>query len=899
MFVHNYTCFTKPMLKLMKRTVSSAILILITALASLPVCAQYEFRTIDTSDGLPSNSVRAIIQDRHGLIWIGTGQGLCSFDGNNVNEEPFAPPVMSRYVNCMLLDHEGSIWLGTDDAVYRLNAPSNPILLTEEVVNCITDDSKGSIWIGTRARGVFRCFKDDTDGEWHQQQFADGQTVENIFVDRNGLLWVFCMDGTALNFDNLSGSMQPAGIRWPQGRPGRVVQTYQDPSGDIWLCTWDDGIYKLSQNSLDAQITVFTGAPGMNHVHSARSIEPYILVVGSDDGLARLDLLSGTIRTDGRKKFIYAIYDDAEFGLWVGSYFSGVHYRILNDYRRFITYPLSETGECIVSCFTQTPDGALWAGSDNMGVIRFDKETGQPMAQFLPDRNVHALLPWRGGLLAGSYSGGIDLLNYSTGSATRLVTESVYSLATDADDNLWFGTMNEIFRMHLPQGKPELMLSGVGLVTSAKVSQDGTVWFATENKGLLSYNPIEGTWRQYTRQDGVESQSINSLYISASGLLIAAGNEGISYLQPGMSRFTPVFPQGNPNVLYATSDMRNIWYTTSNGLYKYNTHDGNTEYFGGEAGLYDGGFITGSGFTSDDGRIWLGTYMGATSFHPGNIRINQYSPPAVLTGVTFRNRNRAGLIKPDLRMRPDDKLHETATPHRYNNVTFSYSALSYRVPSRNSYMIMLEGFDTEWIETGHSSTTYTNLPAGRYTFKVLSCNSDRVWSGSETTFEFTIRPRMMFSNLAILIYALLFILAGVQALHYFNYKVQELSQKKMDSFVREFEQTEKERRTMDFEKKMREVIARNLSNPDLSSEMLADSLYVSRSGLFAKVKEITGSTPHQLILDARLEEAARLLQEGTHTVHDVCVMVGFNSSNYFSRCFKQKYGCTPRDWNNK
>jgi AraC-like DNA-binding protein/streptogramin lyase len=436
-------------------------------------------------------------------------------------------------------------------------------------------------------------------------------------------------------------------------------------------------------------------------------------------------------------------------------------------------------------------------------------------------------------------------------------------------------------------------------VTSIKVSQDGTVWFATLDKGLLSYNPIEGTWKQYTRQDGVESQSINSLYISASGLLIAAGNEGLSYLQPGLSRFTPLYPRDNPNVLYATSDMRNIWYTTSKGLYRYNTHDGSTEYYGGEAGLHDGGFIAGSGFTSDDGRIWLGTYMGVTSFHPGNIQTNQYSPPAVLTDVTFRNRSRSGTIRPALRINLDDDTHESATPHRYNNVTFSYSALSYRVPSRNSYKIMLEGFDDDWIETDLSSTTYTNLPAGQYTFKVLSCNSDRIWSDTQTAFQFTIRPRIVFSNMAIAIYLLLVLLAGIKTLHYFNYKVQELSQRKMESFVREFEQSEKERRTMDFEKKMREIIMQNLSNPDLSSEMLADSLYVSRSGLFAKIKEITGSTPHQLIQDARLEEAARLLQEGTHTVHDVCEMVGFNSSNYFSKCFKQKYGCTPRDWNNQ
>ena len=882
----------------MKRTSTILLFILLSFLFNR-TWAQTEHRTLDTGRGLPSNTVRAIIQDRHGLVWIGTGDGICTFDGNQVTPIPFAREGMSNYVDYMHIDRNGAIWAGTDDAVYCLNANERAIFETGFVTTDIIDDNEGNIWIGTRDNGICQ-YSRTADGSYAMRHFAQGQTVEELFIDNRETLWAFCAEGTILNYVSQSGTMNTVTPVWKERFPLRVTAAYQDPTGDMWLCTWDKGVYKLDPNTLEIHKTAFTGAPGMNRIHCARSIEPYILVVGSDDGLARLDLLSGTMRTDRRKQFIYYIMVDAEDGLWIGSYYSGIHYRILDNYRRFITYPLSQDDECIVSCFTQTPDGSMWAGSDNLGVIRFDKNTGAVTGRFLAGSNVHSLLPWNGKMLVGSYSGGIDLLNYKTGRAVRLTNENVYSMAFDNEGFLWFGTLNDIYRMSAPYGTPERMYESTGLVSSIKTDADGTVWCATEGCGLLSYYPVEGTWKIHSSDDGIESASINSLYLSGGGLLIASGDKGLSYSRPGAGRFSTIRPKQTDQVLFAASDAQNIWFTTTNGLYRYDMLGDNTDYFGGETGLYEGGFIAGSGFVSDDGRIWLGTYKGVSSFYPGNIRNNLYSPAPLMTGVTFRTKVRAGRINPDININPEETAsREITMKHKYNNVTFTYAALSYKVPQRNRYMTMLEGFDDEWITTNLNRTVYTNLPAGDYTFKVRSCNSDGVWSSQITSVNFTIRPHILQSKVATILYLLLFIIIALIGIHLENKRVQEITDRKMNSFVREFERTEKERRTMDFEKKMREIIVQNLSNPDLSSEMLADSLFVSRSSLFAKVKEITGATPHQLIQDARLEEAARMLSEGRYTVSDVCEKVGFNSSNYFSKCFKQKYGCNPRDWNNK
>lgn len=99
-----------------------------------------------------------------------------------------------------------------------------------------------------------------------------------------------------------------------------------------------------------------------------------------------------------------------------------------------------------------------------------------------------------------------------------------------------------------------------------------------------------------------------------------------------------------------------------------------------------------------------------------------------------------------------------------------------------------------------------------------------------------------------------------------------------------------------FVSKLKELIDKNISNPELSVAQLAEELCVSRSGLFAKIKAATGDTPNNMISDARLAKAQQLLLEGKKPISEICYLVGFSSPSYFSRCFDKKFGMTPHAW---
>lgn len=97
-------------------------------------------------------------------------------------------------------------------------------------------------------------------------------------------------------------------------------------------------------------------------------------------------------------------------------------------------------------------------------------------------------------------------------------------------------------------------------------------------------------------------------------------------------------------------------------------------------------------------------------------------------------------------------------------------------------------------------------------------------------------------------------------------------------------------------RKLQTLIEENFSNQDLNVDFLADHLGISRSGLYAKIRSLAEVTPNELIQITRLKKAAELLAEGKYRISEICYMVGFNSSSYFSRCFQKQFGMKPGEF---
>ena len=92
------------------------------------------------------------------------------------------------------------------------------------------------------------------------------------------------------------------------------------------------------------------------------------------------------------------------------------------------------------------------------------------------------------------------------------------------------------------------------------------------------------------------------------------------------------------------------------------------------------------------------------------------------------------------------------------------------------------------------------------------------------------------------------------------------------------------------------TINKQLNNSDLSVDMIADEVGISRVHLHRKMKELTGQTPHDFIRTLRLKQAANLLTTQNMNITEVVYACGFSNPTSFSTLFKSVYGMSPREY---
>jgi len=122
--------------------------------------------------------------------------------------------------------------------------------------------------------------------------------------------------------------------------------------------------------------------------------------------------------------------------------------------------------------------------------------------------------------------------------------------------------------------------------------------------------------------------------------------------------------------------------------------------------------------------------------------------------------------------------------------------------------------------------------------------------------------------------------------HFQKYGLVEIEEQNITSFDQKFIQ------------KSIEVINNNLSNTNLSVEVLASNLAISKWVLNKKLSALTGDTPAEFIKRIRLSKAAKLIEHNTGNISEIALEVGFSNPAYFAECFKKQFGLSPSQYHN-
>ncbi len=681
-----------------------------------------------------NNRINAIVQDRQGRIWIGSQEyGLTGMDKQSGELKHFSNTHSDRSNNIisLLMDrtNEQILWVGTGDGLYSFDIRSGHFRLVQNnltanpiSVQSIRQDKHGNLYLGTWGNGLIRyerksgslqyCFTEPGKERSLQQSI-----IRTMSVDAGGKLLISVWDRGLMLYDPLSGKLSNwGGTDVNNELNNRAVSSvYADPSGIVWVGTIHGGVIKIITliNSFN-----YYSIPSANQLW----------------------------RNGGG---VTAILEDAAGFLWLGTRFGGL-YKINRQTGKYAVYKQPDKGNVISSNnilslaeVAEKGKSFIWIGTDGGGLNRFDPRSGKfTVYKSTTDKtlgpgsnSISTILPYDANhLLIGTrdrnLGEGVDVFNLKTG---RFV-----NMRHNPDDSTSLGS-NNIQKMFMDKA--------------------GTVWVGTRNGGLNKFvvknidatRPEEvGYFVRYTNNPQNESSlSDNTIYAihddTKGNLWVGTNEGGLSCLDTRNGTFFANTPENalKNHLVYGilADDHQNLWISTSRGVTALNLMTERLHQFDKYDGIQEDAFIYGSYFKSQSGELFFGGISGCHSFHPDSIKVNLRVPKIVITSLNFSGRK--GVVNVNqITGKSVIASKKITVPHYQNNFAVTFSALDYDMPAHNRYKYMLDGYDQKWIETdaGRRYVNYTNLPPGRYVFKVIGSNSDEIWNHEGTSVMLFITP---------------------------------------------------------------------------------------------------------------------------------------------------------------
>ena len=705
------------------------------------------FTNYTIAQGLSSDQVLSILEDKKGNIWLGTlGHGLNKFDGTSFTHYTSAQGLRGNYVRRIIEDKKGNIWAGTEVGIISFDGKTFTHYTTAQGlisnnVDCIINDKNGNIWIGT-GQGVSKFDGEGKFTNYTRDQGLSNDSIRCIAEDSKGDLWISMVNSGVSKFDIKGQFFEHYSAE--QGLSNKVNCILKDDSGNLWFGTEDKGVIKFDGTSF-TQSGMEQGL-NSNNVHSIAEDKTGNLWIGTGDGLCKYHVKPFThfnASTGFSEGNYYSIVEDKAGNLWGGLHGGGID----RFNGKTITHYGTDQGlrNNEVMCLLEDGNN-LWIGT-KPGLTKYDGTSFIQVEYFDPHTAVFAALKdSKGNIWFGTNQGvdkydGKKLMHF--GVAQGLSRESVTSICEDGKGNIWLGMEYDsmLNKLELPlteTGRHTIThynihqgsISSIGCI---KKDKKNNLWFGTTNRGVVKY---DGTnFSRYTTAQGLSNNGVNS---------IVEDNDG------------------------------NMWFLTYNGLCKMPAGQLNEEkrkvadqprgpliinY------LYADGFLGIGGQWNSlilrrDGNIWAGTDNRITCYHP-ETDIHDTTPPHIqITSVSLFSDNinwfdlekkkdttltlRNGMAIHDLKFTELSKWYNIPQhlDLAYNNnyLTFQFAGITTNNPRHVKYQYRLEGLDENWSSiTENPYATYSDLPHGSYTFLVKAVNRDGYWS-NEFSYPFNIRP---------------------------------------------------------------------------------------------------------------------------------------------------------------
>jgi ligand-binding sensor domain-containing protein/uncharacterized membrane-anchored protein YhcB (DUF1043 family) len=704
------------------------------------VAQSYFFKNYSVDDGLPFVQVSAIYQDSKGNLWTGGYGGLSKFDGYNFQNFTPHDGLSNYFVTSIAEDNNGNIWIGTINGINKYDGKkfttyNTKLRLISNSITCILKDHTGNLWFGTD-KGLSKLVESSFIN-YTMQKGMIGDRVRCLYEDKHHNIWIGTDKGMSRfdgkNFFNYSIVDGLAG--------NEVNGIVQDSSGSLWIAT-SEGLSKFS-NNIFINHTTEEGLSD-NDIKSIICDKRNNIWIGSNKGIARVkkyEFKNYTLRKEINSNLVNCIYQDYEQNIWIGT-FNGL-YKYRSDL--FEVYSENEgLTNNFISSITRDNKNRLLIGTNGGGLYKEGEDhfINYTTKNGLAGNRINAFYREKDNTILLGTDNGISVYDgekiITTKEFDSLEGESVNIFFKDSKDNLWIGANGAIYKYTGTSIKKYIpnSFSNNYQVWGIHEDKNGNIWFATYLGGLFLFDGTD--FFEQSRKLGFKSDSYFTILEDTDGIIYFSSFDGVYSYNP-KTKQTSNFgkAEGISSELVYTMAFNNnkteLWAGTNQGLSKINisifkkTGEKIITTYGKDEGFSGVECNTNGIYNDFDGSIWFGTVNGLIKYIP-----EEYIENKTLAKININT----------IRLFYRDTLLPQKSELRYdqNNISFNCSGICLTNPRKVKYSHILEGFDKKWSPVGFERTiTFSNLPPGKYTFKVKCTNNEGIWNEIPASFSFIIK----------------------------------------------------------------------------------------------------------------------------------------------------------------